>query len=391
MKKKLLYAILFNLSILFASTVEDFRARIEIIESFKKDVMNSKSGGESFSQVEIDTLKQLYSILENDEYTVSSRMDQMEFSVKPYDLENAYWPLEINAEILKDKVYFSKKINMDYSVLLEKRFVKPEEMTTYQRADYEYYVNEYENFFLSGRNLIFAELTFKVKHWKDASEYRFTPTHIKLYKITRNNRLIKTYDLDEQSFFSITPSIEYRNAEQYMADSQAIDAFIEAENKKEEVAAVKKSKEPVIKFEKRRSLYLAANIEYLKKFNMDISNLTIDNVEGFLTWGIKDFLFGGIGISYDVESMKSIAVYGFNGIIGANIGITDYLRPFAEIGIGARSDDRWIIKTGFGTDIKFGHFMIMIGFDYNWNRRMGESKDPNISYSSLSTGFGITW
>lgn len=391
MKKCFLALLILNFSFLFASTVEDFRSRLEIIENFKRDVMASKSGDESFSQLEIDTLNQLYAILENDEYTVSSRMDQMNFSVKPYDIEGAYWPLEMNAEILKDNVYFSKKINMDYSVLLEKRYVKPEEMTSYQRADYEYYVNEYENFFLSGRHLIFAEMTFKVKHWKDAGEYRFKPTHIKLYKITRNNRLIKTYDLDEFSFFTVSPSVEYRNAQQYLADSTAIDAFVENENKKEELALSAEKEKPLIRFEKRRSFYLAADIEDFKPSDINISNLKINNIEGFLTWGINDYLFGGIGITYDIDSMESDAVYGFNGIFGANICITDFIRPFAKIGLNARSDDRWILKVGCGTDIKFGHFMLITSFDYNWNRRMGESTDPNTHYSSVTAGFGITW
>lgn len=74
-------------------------------------------------------------------------------------------------------------------------------MTEYQRRDYEYYINDYETRIRAGEKFFYAELTFKLTHWQGASEYRFEPVALKIYKNSKRPRAIITIDETKSKYF----------------------------------------------------------------------------------------------------------------------------------------------------------------------------------------------
>lgn len=392
-KKKVLFLLhIFVSGMLFAATAKDAEERIQTIESFKSSILHSQEN-RLFSDEEFEALNLLYEVLESDEYTVSSLDGGMNFSVGNYSLVETKWPVEISGLFFGKKYLYERSVDLLYSTVLEKKYVAEQDMTEYQRRDYEYYVNEYENRLRSGETVFYAELTFKITHWNNPSEYRFDPLSLKIYKIARRPREILFIDeTDFKDFFQFSDEPEFRTEKQIGQNSARIRQLLknEAKDASSEKAGKKKKQSEQ---KGRRAFYISTDTEreHFGFSDVQFSTFTLDNVYGNLTFGLGKFLFAGISIGFDLGSINRNSVYSFGGLFGANLNLGSYLRPYASTGISARTDDKVVFKAGAGLDITFGHFMINIGYDYNWSNSLDASKNENTRYSTYSAGIGLTW
>ena len=81
-KKLILTFLVFSLFPVFGADIETAEGRIDSIESIKAALFASKNG-EPFSREENDTIRQMYKVLEGEDYTVSSLTDDLNLQISP--------------------------------------------------------------------------------------------------------------------------------------------------------------------------------------------------------------------------------------------------------------------------------------------------------------------
>ncbi len=141
---------------------------------------------------------------------------------------------------------------------------------------------------------------------------------------------------------------------------------------------------------KRRSFYINLDSESLNFSSESISSLSRYNAYGNLTLGLTDFVFAGISIGTNLDSNeKKETIYSFGALLGANVTLFNFFRPYVELGAAAITNDTSRFKCGSGFDIIIGHFMLNIEYNYNWTS--GSEEDSSSRYSSYSAGIGFTW
>ncbi len=390
----------------FSSSLKDAEMRIGAIEEFKSYIDCSKSEGDFYTDDEYDTLSQMYSILENDEYVVSSFYDDFVFDVDDYDVEKLVWNTRSLGSFFEDKFFFDYSVSLPYSAVLEKKFLLDRDMTEHQRRDYEFYVNEYECRFQNDEKVLFAELSFHIKHWEKANVYRLVPVSFRIYKVAKYNRLI--YSVENpvpEVFMEYGSDRDFRSPKQMEREKSDIEKNVNAElknEKKDENLADK----ILVGQKGRRSFCFSFNSE---NFDMDVSRLNYEtfkftSVEGMLTWGIGRIFFGGVGIGIDLETAgddRNSAVYLFDCELGAGYLFFRHFRPFVQGKLEARTDDVIVYSLGTGMDLVLGYFMLSGGLSYNIPyeissdyRKTLRSKngDENLEkFPSYFFGIGLTW
>ncbi len=378
------------LSPAFSAELKDFEDRIQTIEDLKQ--INADSS----------IIRSIYDELEKDTYTVSSLSKDLKVYVDSYNLAKTMWPVNIHGEFLDKTLVIDWDIELLYSAMMEKKYVPESEMTEYQRHDYEYYVNDYENRFRAGEELIYVEIEFSVHRWNGPSEYRIKPISLAVYRIARKNREIFRMDCDgKEQLFSMDPAIEFRTEGEIRKDRKAIKKLLAKEEaERKEKRKNRRRNEESEKFSGRRSFYIYTDteVENLADFDLNARTLMMDNIGAVLTWGFGKYVFGGIEMTFDTNSFEKTAIYNFGFSGGINYTILGTLRPYLEAGVGLRTDDRCIWKAGAGLDVIFGRIMITSGWNYKLNKVIPGSRDVyvdddrrNRNYHSLNFGVGLTW
>lgn len=386
---------MFMTGIAHASSHKVAENRIKEIEAFKSILVGTKNG-EPFSPEEMLHINSLYSQLEKDEYSVSTRDGSLSYSVDEYDIEETLWPVRISAELFDGNIKIDEEISLLYSNMMERQYILLSKMTEYQRRDYEYSVSEYENKFRAGKEQIHIEVIFKIQHWNKASQYRFKPEKIVVWKIAKKDRIILSLENMNAETWTCTPAVEFRTRKEIESDSKRTKKILYAESR------ASKEKEPKEKEYEKKSGRRAI-VFSLSTWNEGLDSqelkqeMTLSSFDASLTFGFGKIAFGGIELSFDLTDRAKQSEYAFGGIVGASIEVADFLRPYLAGGIGARTDDRIIFKTGAGIDFKMNHLLLNFAYFYNWNNTIGSSserpaqEDGNKKYHSFSTGIGFTW
>ena len=291
---------------IFSATLKDAQDRLTAIEEFKSGILSSSPNG-FFSDEEMDALNLLYQVLEGDEYTVNSLSGAMDFSIGEYSLVETKWPTEIHGLFFGGKINYERSVDIMYSDAMEKKYVPEHEMTEYQRRDYEYYINDYETRIRAGEKFFYAELTFKLTHWQGASEYRFEPVALKIYKNSKRPRAIITIDETKSKyFFTFSEEKEFRTEKQIEKNNARIKRLLKDESKNASTEKAKK-KDIIFREQKgRRAFYVSAetstdNIDFS---STDFTSYKLDNMYGTLTLGLGKFIFAGISAGIDLHSLN---------------------------------------------------------------------------------------
>lgn len=388
-------AILIFSTEIFAATLKDAYDRLAAIEEFKAGILSSSLEG-FFSDEEMDALNLLYQVLEGDEYTVNSLNGGMEFSIGEYSLLETKWPTEIRGLFFNEKINYERSVDIMYSDAMEKKYVPEPQMTEYQRRDYEYYINDYETRIRAGEKFFYAELTFKLTHWQGASEYRFEPVALKIYKNSKRPRAIITIsETQSKDFFTFTEEKEFRTERQIDRNNMRIKKLLKDESKNSSPEKAKKKNAVFTEQKGRRAFYVSAetSTDNINFSSTDLTSYKLDNMYGTLTLGLGKFIFSGISAGIDLTSLNDVPVYSFGGILGLNLNLGNHVRPYGQTSIYARTDDHVVFKTGGGIDFKLGKFMLNLEYCYNWSNNVNSSvKDEKTEkFSSYTAGVGLTW
>ena len=382
-------------SFIFAASVKTAEEKIASIELYKQVVASSKNG-QSFSADEISTINSMYADLEKEEYTASTKDGTLNYVVEEYDTEETKWPVKLTGSFFGGNIIIDQYIDLLYSTMMERKFVAENEMTEYQRRDYEYYVADYESKFRSRTEIIYFELSFTIQHWDKASQYRFHPTELRVYKISKSDRVILSMTNMNSETWIVTPATEHRTQKEINNDQQKNKRILYAESRQ----STKKQtvQEPPSKPRKgRRTAYvsLVTNQEKLNSDDLKYTKITLDSFDATLTFGFMDYLFAGAEFSFDLTETERTSVYSFGGLLGASVNITPYFLPYLVFGASVRTDDKTVLKAGGGLDVKIGHVMFNMAYNYNRRKSLNSSIDTSpwelTKYHSLSTGIGITW
>ncbi len=406
MMRKLIFASIIFFSILMpahltAATLKDAEDRIQTIETYKL-ILASGNSDYVFTQEEISYINSMYSELENDVYTISTRDGSLKMEVGEYDMERTLWPVSFSGTFFDRHVNLEKDIHLLYSTLMERRYVAKKDMADYQRRDYEFYVTEYETKIRAGEEIFYAEIHFRIQKWVKPSQYRFVPEELVLYKTAKQERVIDTIKDLPPVIWSYKPEIEYRTKKEIDADYQKTKRILYAESRQ---ASQDEENDEDLKDEEeykgRRAIFFSLDTFRNTENKSDpdspsISKIELNSFDAALTFGIGNYFFAGLELCFDLNDQTMQTVYSFGGLLGGSIELFSIFRPFIQTGIAVRTDDRFILKTGVGLDLLIGHILITGSCNHIWNNTFSSDKDDgmdreNKSYNSISVGFGFTW
>lgn len=394
----LLFSCFVTATQLHAATIKDAEARIQTIETYKL-ILASGNSSYVFTPEEIATINAMYAELENDVYTISTRDGSLKMDIGEYNIDRTMWPVKLSGSYFEKHVTINRDIPLLYSTLMERRYVAEKDMADYQRRDYEYYVTEYESKIRSGEDVFYAEIHFKIQRWNKPSQYRFMPEDLVLYKIAKQDRIIDTANDLTPVIWSYKPEIEYRTKKEIESDIQKTKRILYAESRQSSKDNEPEPETEEDEYKGRRAIYFS--LETFKDKSDDpnspsISTIKLNSFDAALTFGIGNYAFAGLELCFDLNEQKKHTVYSFGGLLGGNIEVFNFFRPYIQTGFAVRTDDRFIFKAGLGLDIKIGHLLITGSFNHVWNNAFSSDKANSMdredkAYNAFSTGIGITW
>lgn len=323
-------------------------------------------------------------------------------SIEYYDMEAQGWKLRIKEDIYKNYRIADLSVILPYNVLSGKRFIPAAKMSDRQRTDYEYTVNTSDEELRNPENRLYAVLDYSIQRWDEASQYRFVPKKLSVFFIKDNTTslLLETDDLYEfVKTFTLYPQIEVRNQTQITADKKRNADTLKAENeaKAERQEAASKTG---VKQKGRRTFTVSidSRMKDLTPSGFEFRNIELSTATGELTFGLGKFLFGGLSVGYDLDSINSTSMYEFGFSMGANVRLTSFFRPYLQMGAGLTTGNKLFAKAGAGLDFIMGHFLITTSYNYQLRYKWKSVLDSGItipseqkSYHTFSAGIGVSW
>lgn len=109
----------------------------------------------------------------------------------------------------------------------------------------------------------------------------------------------------------------------------------------------------------RGAFYFTADTTLGQLPTVDFSSITLNNINGDLTWKLGNNVFMGLEGGYNMP-----AQYWDAGMsLGLNLNLGQ-IRPYVMATGLYESDQRIVAKVGGGLDLKFGVFMLTLGYNY---------------------------
>ena len=357
-------------------------------------------------------METLYKILESQTYTASSKEGNLIFEVGDYDTKNQCWPVDVKFKFENSEDMWSTHCNLLYSDVLIKTFISDKQMTESQRNTYQFNVEYYDKLIRENK-ILYAELEYKIHHWKAAGEYRFEPLNLKIFKFEKNAQLIYSADYLNlrKSFFYIIPSIEIRNEDEILVDYMRIEQIISLEQEEQQKLNQKLLSQAIDSGEielpkpiqrKRNSIYFSADTHFsdFSFSDFDFSK-PISNIQADFSVGMNRFMFLGAQASYDLSSLNLSPAYTAGATFGLNVNLGRFIRPFVYSGGLYSSDSKLLVKLGGGFDFIFGIFMLNLSGAYNLKYDILSLSFQKESFEQvffnpqksicISAGLGFTW
>ncbi len=400
--------ITFFAAVLFSSQIyalPDAEYVVDHIEELKTELSyiiakadNSDSSQKRHLRHELYTA---YLELEKTVFHENSEDKEFLFKLDSFDTETQSWPLTVKKDIFRNYGILNQTVLIPYNVFTGKKFVSAEKMTLRQKEDYEETVNNADQLFNDNANSFFADFSFKLIKWDEASQYRFIPQSLSIYFIhgsTKTHLVTLQSDSLETKTFTVFPQVEVRNETQIKSDRQKNAALLARE--KSAPAEPVKEKKPAVSQKGRRTFYinLDSQREKIKAEDFKYKNIQLSTASGILTFGLGKYAFGGVSFGYDLDSINTTSIYEFGLLTGANLNLTNFIRPYIEAGAGLTTGNRLFAKAGAGCDLTFGHFMLTAAYDYHIRYKWASVLEDGLTvpserknYHSFSIGMGVTW
>ena len=382
---------------------ENVKNKIQFIEQLKQTialVQEEDQTGESTAFLKIE-LQNAYDDLNNTTFVTSSLDSGLIIRGSEYKLKKNSWTLTFYSTILDHIDLFNMDIDISFYQMTDKDYTPKTLASREQIEFYNHSVDFYDSVFRQAIPLLYAKLTYKVIPWKKASEYRFIPQTLTIYR-SDTNKILSTYDRVELSpvVFTVYPQVEVRTKQEKDADNSRANDILEVERIEEKRRTQSSTvSDNTDKNKKRNAVYVTANTIFT---NQDFSDFKIENI-GLETLGINAVLglgkygHGGIMLGYDWNNGRDTSyTMGLTG--GFNFTFAKCLRPVLEFQAYYQTDKRVCAGAGLGLDFVFGKGMITLGYDFTAKYYITDSQDrgsfspDDIKYvHSFKAGMGVTW
>ncbi|MBO7613059.1 MAG: hypothetical protein J6S81_04480, partial [Treponema sp.] len=203
----------------YPDDTEKFLENIEQVETSKRSILRmrfEKSRSQDASSVEYASLVNLdksYKVLENKVYTATSLTDTLVLRGYAYNSLRNRWTISVKSNFFNYTSLFSIDLPLTYKALTGKEVKSRVKMTKEEREEYERNIMLYDSLFRQAVPVVYARLKYKIRKWKEASEYRFEPEQLELVR-TDTNKTIFTFGKDflSETTFIVYPRIEISTA-----------------------------------------------------------------------------------------------------------------------------------------------------------------------------------
>ena len=390
---------------------------IEQVENAKKAILNLRSSNaENSSAIEYASLVNLdksYKVLESKVYSATSLTESLILRGYAFNKLNNRWTISIKSNFFGYTSLFAMDLPLSYKAFTGKEVKSLIKMTKEERAEYERNILLYDSLFRHAIPVVYIRLKYKIRKWKEASEYRFEPELLELVR-TDTNKTIFSFDKNflTKTTFIVYPRIEIRTASERLSDIYAASKILINELKTNQENAVARAestgrvtivddKKKTVEQKGRNTVYLSTDTRITNSMlnDFDIKDIQLNSLMANVTIGLGRFGFVGADLGYDYKNReKESSSYCFGLLGGLNFMPTNYVRPYVELAANYHTNKSFAPELGIGTDFLIGKVMINIGYNYGWNINLknyfDEKKfldDDIFGYHLLTMGFGFTW
>ncbi len=394
-----------------------FLENIEQVENSKKAILNLRNvKSQNSSAVEYAALVNLdksYKVLENKVYTATSLTDTLIVRGYSYNNLRNRWTISVKSNFFGYTSLFSIDLPLMYKSLTGKEVKSLVKMTKEERAEYEENIMLYDSLFRRAVPVVYVRLKYKIRKWKDASEYRFEPEQLDLIR-TDTNKTVFSFSKDflTKNTFIVYPRIEIRTASERSTDIDNATKILMGEMRNNQEKAVERAesrgqitlvddKKKQVEQRGRSAVFLSADTRITNSMlnDFDAKDIQLNSIALNLVLGLGRFGFVGGDFGYDYKNReKESSSYCFGLMGGLNFMATNYVRPYAEIAANCHTDKYFTPELGIGTDILIGKVMINLGYNFGWNINMKnyfeEKKfldDDITTFHLFTVGFGFAW
>lgn len=343
-----------------------------------------------------------YKVVEAGKYVTNSFCDDVIFRVGNFNGEKGYWKATVTSAIFNHTDLMNLEFNLTYEEVTGKPFKPADQLTDEEFAEFKSNVALYDYLFRTNANVIFAKVYFTMYHWREASEYRFTPSKLEVVKIGDPVKVIhKENRIQSKAFiFYDAPVHEVRSESAIEKDVQRASKIVEREQKKagtyNPAYSYDGSSTNSLVEQKGRGAVAITAATVIPSGNFE--KIKVDNVSAEVTFGLGKYAFAGgdYSIYFPVSAANLNMEYGV--VAGANCKLGQYVRPYIKGTANMNNHEKGIVKAGGGLDFTIGLFMINVAYDYGWYFDLNK-KDDNIQLSTkpieqnhkISVGLGIAF
>ena len=396
---------------------DTFLENIEQVENSKKEILKLRYRKlENSSSVEYAALVNLdksYKVLENKVYTATSLTDTLIVRGYAYNNLRNRWTISIKSNFFGYTSLFSIDLPLTYKALTGKEVKSLVKMTKEERAEYENNIMLYDSLFRRSVPVVYVRLKYKIRKWKEASEYRFEPEQLELVR-TDTNKTVFTFSKDflTKTTFIVYPRIEIRTASERSTDIDNATKILMGEMRVNQEKAVERAestgritlvddKKKTVEQKGRSAVYLTADTRITNSMlnDFEFKDVQLNSVVANIAIGLGRFGFAGGSFGYDYKNnSKESSSYCFGLMGGLNFMATNYVRPYVELAANYHTDESFTPELGLGTDFLIGKVMINLGYNFGWRIDMenyfDEKKfldDDITTYHLFTVGFGFVW
>lgn len=341
-----------------------------------------------------------YRNVEAGRYYTNSFTDDVIFRVGNFNGEHGYWHATITSGLFQHIGIMEMEFDLTYEEVTGKPFVKADQMTDEEFKDFINNVTMYDYFFRTNANVISAKVYFTMYKWREANEYRFTPSKLEIIKASDTPKVIhkETRIMAKPFVFYGTPVHEVRSEDDITKDVKRAAKIVEREQKKagtyNPAYSYDGSGTKDMVQQKGRGAVVITGATFLGAGDEDAS-VSLDSLGVEATFGLGKYGFIGADFGIEVPFIRE-QIMDFGLVGGVNCQLGKFVRPYAKATANVSTTYNAILRAGAGVDFTFSIFLLNVAYDYSWafdynDRKINDKSVPCTQAHKISAGFGVAF
>lgn len=395
---------------LFLQNLEQVEEAKNTITRLRTEDLANASAVEYAAQVNLD---KSYKVLESKTYTATSFGQNITLRGYTFNNLRKRWTVSIYSNFFGYTTLFDIDVPLTYADLTGKEAKSLLKMSKEEREAYNTDIMVFDSMFRKTIPVVYARLKYKLRRWKNASEYRFEPVSLDIIR-TDTNKVVASFEAEDlpRSTFIVYPQVEIRTPAERNSDIETANKVLANEKQVSQENAVAsaessgkvtvvESKKAKVEQKGRSTFYVSADTRITNKMleDFDAKDVMLSDVTANITVGLRKFCFVGADFGYDYHDDGRNNSSFSGGILGGfNIRLGKFVRPYTELVVNYHTNSYLSPELGVGMDFTIGKVMLNLGYDFGWNIDVSDifdggsiTKDGISNYHLLTVGFGFTW